>query len=114
VNALIDSGADTCLIPASMAEDLGIVIPNERQSRFYGTSGVSQAAYFDDVEFTLWNGDISQPAIRFDAYVGFCSSMEHVGMIILGQDGFFSQMRVGLDLRNNAIDIYPVGTLLHY
>jgi hypothetical protein len=53
VFAIVDSGADQCVFPASIAEALGIQIPNHRASAFSGSSQISQVAYFDQVQATI-------------------------------------------------------------
>ncbi len=57
IYALVDSGADICLFPASLAGQLGITIPNQNTYIFSGTSAQPQIAYFETVKATLWNGD---------------------------------------------------------
>ena len=87
--AIVDSGADNCIFPASLAMQLGITVPNQRTHVFSGTSDEPQIAYFDSIQATIWNGSDDAP-ITFDLYAGFCSSLEHVGVGLLGQEGFFS------------------------
>jgi len=103
--ALIDSGADHCIFPASFAKPLGITLPNHRFMRFSGTSNFSQTAYFDTIQVAIWNSNRNEEPILFDLYAGFCDSVEHVGLGILGQEGFFSRFKVILDHPNNIISI---------
>jgi hypothetical protein len=86
--ALVDSGADCCIFPASMAKALGIAIPNSRASPFSGTAEAPQVAYFETVQATIWNGKATEDPISFELYAGFCNTLEHVGLGLLGQEGF--------------------------
>ena len=97
--ALVDSGADSCVFPASVARSLDIEIPNERAAIFSGSLSESQVAYFAELEAMILPMeseviDADQEPISFSLYAGFCETLEHVGMGLLGHDGFFSRFRV--------------------
>ncbi len=99
VFALIDSGADTCVFPASVAETLGIPIPNDKPSRFSGSNSEPQIAYYEEIQATILpmdgpNIDPDQTPLTFPLYAGFCETMEHVGMGVLGLDDFFYRFSV--------------------
>src|SRR5208337_1173457 len=83
--AIVDSGADNCLFPASLAGQLGIATPNQNAYVFSGTSEQGQIAYFETVKATIWNGQPQEQPITFELYAGFCDTLEHVGMGLLGQ-----------------------------
>jgi hypothetical protein len=53
VLCLVDSGADDCIFPASIAHALGIAVSNQKQRRFAGTSGQMQIAYFETIKPVL-------------------------------------------------------------
>lgn len=53
--ALVDSGADECLFPASLAGQLGIAIPNQNSFVFSGTADAPQLAYFEAITVQVWN-----------------------------------------------------------
>ena len=57
------------------------------------------------VKATIWNGSPEESPIAFDLYAGFCDSLEHVGLGLLGQDGFFSLFGVSFDFANNEIAV---------
>ncbi|MGB9031367.1 MAG: hypothetical protein WCC27_14695 [Acidobacteriaceae bacterium] len=103
--ALVDSGADFCLFPASIAGALDISIPNQNASPFSGTSDSPQIAYFETVRASIWNGDHSEAPIIFDLYADFCSTLEHVGLGLLGRDGFFSRFSLSFDFRSNLLRV---------
>jgi hypothetical protein len=103
--SLIDSGADFCMFPASTAKLLGISLPTKRKLVFSGTAGTPQIAYFERVEAKIWNGNESEAPITFELNAGFCESLEHLGMGLLGQDGFFSQFSVAFDLPSRLFHV---------
>ncbi len=103
--AIVDSGADNCLFPASLAGQLGIAIPNQRAYVFSGTSEQGQIAYFETVEATIWNGQAEEQPITFDLYAGFCDTLEHVGIGLLGQEGFFSRFTVYFRQAENLFEL---------
>ena len=110
VFALIDSGADSCIFPASVAESLGISIPNANASRFSGSSNEVQVAYYERVTATILpmdapNIESNQAPINFPLYAGFCESLEHVGMGILGLEGFFSRFSVNFHYAQSYLEI---------
>jgi hypothetical protein len=103
--AIVDSGADFCLFPASMASALGIAIPNQNATLFSGSANAPQIAYFETVSVTIWNGDNAEAPITFDLYAGFCDTLEHVGLGLLGQNGFFSRFVVAFDHNTSTITV---------
>jgi hypothetical protein len=82
VLAIVDSGADICLIPNPLAYV------------FSGTTNHPQIAYFDKIKVTILDLLDSQQSISFDLNAGFCDTLEHVGLGLLGQEGFFSRFDV--------------------
>jgi hypothetical protein len=97
--AVADTGADLCVFPASFATALGILIPTSRVSVFSGSGDLAQTAYFEQVQATILPMDSpgiepDQEPITFPLFVGFCETLEHLGMGLLGQEGFFSQYQV--------------------
>jgi hypothetical protein len=97
--AFVDSGADSCVFPASIGAALGIAIPNQHPATFSGTLDSSQVAYFDEIQATvlpLESAEITadQEPITFPLYAGFCETLEHVGMGLLGHEGFFSRFEI--------------------
>ncbi len=105
--AIVDSGADSCIFPASLAAQLGINIPNQNASVFSGTANAPQIAYFETVKVSIWDMQTKTFTAGFDLYAGFCETLEHVGVGLLGQDGFFSRFAVTMDRANSFFEINP-------
>jgi hypothetical protein len=103
--ALVDSGADNCIFPASLAAQLNITIPNQNAYVFSGTSDQPQLAYFETVQAVIWNGNTNESPLTFDLYAGFCETLEHAGLGLLGQSGFFSRYQIGFNRGANFFDI---------
>jgi hypothetical protein len=103
--AIVDSGADFCLFPASIAVQLGVAIPNPKATPFSGTADAPQIAYFETVQATIGNGEPDGTPLTFDLYAGFCETLEHVGLGLLGQESFFSRFIVSFDHSQNLIRI---------
>jgi Aspartyl protease len=82
--ALVDSGADDCIFPASFGAQLGLNVYTGRHYAFGGAGGGgSQNAYFFDLQITLQN------IARYRIPVGFSTALEDFGIGLLGQNGFF-------------------------
>ena len=110
VFALVDSGADSCVFPASVAIDPGLELTQDKAADFSGSAGSKQTAYYAEVQATLLpmeapNIDSNQEPLSFPLYAGFCETLEHVGMGLLGQDGFFSQFHVNFHHRYGYFEI---------
>jgi len=103
--AMVDSGADFCLFPASMAKTLGIAVPNQNAAPFSGTADAPQIAYFETVTATIWNGNAAEAPIAFELYAGFCDTLEHVGLGLLGQSGFFSRFVLDFHYSDNRFSV---------
>lgn len=89
--ALIDTGADYILINSSIAKDLGIDYKSGVMNKTIGIEGRPIDTYFHELELEIANLSGS----RFKTLVGFINSSS-VG-ILLGQKGFFDNIRVTLD-----------------
>ena len=97
--ATVDSGADNCVFPASIGLALGIDLPNPRSSLFSGSRDEPQIAYYEEIEATILPMEsqqipTGQEPLSFPLYAGFCDTLEHVGMGLLGHAGFFSRFEV--------------------
>jgi hypothetical protein len=103
--ALLDSGADDCIFPASLAGPLGITIPNQNSYIFSGSGQASQVAFFENVEVAIWDYRSRTPVTVFGLYAGFCETMEHTGLGLLGQVGFFSKFKVTFDHADGYFEI---------
>jgi hypothetical protein len=110
VFALVDSGADSCVFPASVAETLGIPIPNQSVSVFSGSSDKPQIAYYEQIQASILPMDSpgiepNQPSLTFPLFAGFCDTLEHVGMGLLGQEGFFSRFGIHFHASQDYFEI---------
>jgi hypothetical protein len=110
VFAVIDSGADLCVFPASIATDLGIEIPNRSSSLFSGSNDTAQLAYFEQIQATILpmdapNIEPNQEPLAFPLYAGFCDTLEHIGMGLLGQEGLFSRFAVNFNHAESYFEI---------
>jgi hypothetical protein len=110
VFAIVDSGADLCIFPASVATRLGITLPNDKASAFSGSGETTQLAYFETIQATILpmdapNIDPDQEPIAFPLYAGFCETLEHIGMGLLGHEGFFSRFTVSFHNLQNYFEI---------
>ncbi len=108
--AVVDSGADACVFPATVARDLGISFPNERFSKFSGSAEEPQFAFFAEIQATILPMDAphidpGQEPMTFSLYAGFCETLEHVGMGLLGHEGFFSRFAVSFYAAQNYFEI---------
>jgi len=111
VFALIDSGADSCVFPASVAETLGISIPNQNSSRFSGSRSEAQIAYYEQIQATILPMNApkiepNQAPLNLPLYAGFCETLEHVGMGVLGLEGFFSRFSVNFQYADGYFEIF--------
>jgi|SRR3989344_5977979 len=100
---LIDSGADYCIFHAKLGEHLGINIKEGKQLTFYGTSGVSQIAYFHQISFKI-GGNLHT------CDVGFSYDMEKLAYGLLGQYGFFDRWTVKFEYHKENVELKEIGT----
>ncbi len=98
--ALIDSGADTCLINTSWAEAL--LYDDYKKGEIIGTVGISgnpQNVYYHDLEYEV--SDV--PGHKFTIPFGFVSGMN--ASILLGRLGFFDKYIINFDFKNNMFEV---------
>lgn len=100
--AIVDSGADDCVFPASFASHLGLDIANNTRTFIFGGAGSkNQTAYFFDLNVTF------EDFVSFKISIGFTPALEHVGIGLLGQNGFFENFTVSFDLSNRLFSLEP-------
>jgi len=97
--ALIDSGADDCIFPASFGRQLGLDIATGRHYPFGGAGSNNLAAYFFDMQLGI-------PGIRksYKVAIGFTEALEGHGL--LGQNGFFDRFSVRFNQARGMIIIH--------
>jgi hypothetical protein len=100
--AIVDSGADDCVFPASFASRLGLdLTTNTRTFVFGGAGSKNQIAYFFDLNVTF--GDF----VSYKLPIGFSAALESVGIGLLGQNGFFENFFVSFDLKSGFFSLEP-------
>jgi hypothetical protein len=84
----LDSGADSCVFPASFASILGLDIPIMPSHFTGGVGSLANPTWYTNLTISLGRG------IQFNSYAGFSPAMEAHGMGLLGQAGFFEYSNV--------------------
>ena len=99
--ALVDSGAASCIFDAQFAEVLGItdLVENGQEIVFEGISGHTLTGYCHDV--TLIIGGYQCPRIR----IAFSRDMPDNAVNILGQQGFFELFPIKFTYGKKEIDV---------
>ena len=91
---IVDSGADDCVFPRSFMQPLGLdplTAPTEMTS---GVGNPSVATHYSTVTIDL------QGQMSFPVYAGFTTGMDHLGIGLLGQAGFFERFKITFDYNN--------------
>ena len=98
--ALIDSGADDSVFPASFAKQLGLDFAQGRHYPFGGAADGNQDAYFFDLDVEVVG------ITRYSASVGFSAALEKWGHGLLGQNGFFDRFPLEFDLPSGIFALH--------
>jgi hypothetical protein len=101
----IDSGADSCVFPVSVATALGLDILQMKQQITGGVGNTGNITHYATVTLEIGQHDQSgnvryDPELRFDAYVGFTTGLEAQGIGLLGESDFFAKYLVTFDQKN--------------
>ncbi len=94
--ALVDSGADFCILKADIGEILGLDIKSGAPFDYRGISGAKSTGYFHRV----W---LAVKETRFMADVVFSYDIPRGGHQVVGQVGFFDHFKVNFDYRKASI-----------
>lgn len=94
--ALVDSGADDCIFPAEVAEDLNIPLDPKRVMRYRGVGTGHITAHFADVT-------VDVGGTRFLLYAGFSDATSVAP--IRGQNGFFDRFEVKFNRPKEVIEL---------
>ncbi|HZB87646.1 MAG TPA: hypothetical protein VE291_03215 [Terracidiphilus sp.] len=97
-----DSGADSCLFPLSLAILLKLDVLSLPIALSGGVGSQGNITYYDTVEIDIGNG------MKFSAYAGFTSAMNHIGWGLLGQAGFFENFAVEFLYNRKIFNIEPL------
>ena len=99
IDALVDSGADSCIFPGMLGVALGIDVHKGPIQRISGLGGRIIEARFHNIQLKLGKIDCK-------IYAGF--SFDTIGITgLLGQRGFFENFRVTFDRQNRCVIIHP-------
>ncbi len=97
---IVDSGADYCVFPLSFALVLGLNPQTATQSdRSSGLGSYNIPTYFWPVNIDL--AGITQ----FPVYAGFTEGLNHWGVGLLGQKGFFDRFSVCFILSQGIFEL---------
>jgi hypothetical protein len=99
--ALLDSGADWCLFPASMGEYLCIQVDQGEKIEFTGISALG-VAYFHEVTLEIGGWE-------HNCLVGFSPDLDKMNVpAVLGQNGFFDRYEVTFNYKKEIIEIKKI------
>lgn len=98
LEALIDSGADFSVFHSEIAEVLGVHWKSGAPHHFVGITGEKGTVYFHQIKMKIgkWTKNI---------YCGFSKDLAEENYGVLGQEGFFENFKVTLDLPSEIIAI---------
>jgi hypothetical protein len=96
--AIVDSGADYCAFPLPFVSPLGLDPLHAAVDQCVGVGGYGVPTYFWDVVIHLIGTEES-----FPTKVGFTEGLNHLGMGLLGQEGFFNRFQVSFDLCRSGL-----------
>lgn len=95
LDALVDSGADSCIFPGMLGVRLGIGVHNCPKQSITGLGAKVIEAHFHQVKLKVGN-------VECDVYAGF--TFDTIGISgLLGQRGFFDNFRVTFDRVENCV-----------
>lgn len=98
--ALVDSGSDTCFFDIEYAKALGLKIPCERTGKIFGVVPDKWVTQYIHRVFLTFDGH------QYDVEVGFIRGLSKNGYGILGQNGFFDQVK-SITFAKGEIEIIP-------
>lgn len=96
--ALVDSGADYSIIPASYATILGVDLDKCRDEPCRTAAGAGTIKIHD----TPFEGEVQAMRIRFAMKAAF---NEHASVVLLGREDFFKAFKVAFDHRALAFTL---------
>ncbi len=96
---LVDSGADTCIIPGDIGRAMGIDVESGTPFELGGVTGQKQTGYFHSV--TLKVGKHS-----YRTKVGFMDNMREGSFGMVGQKGFFDRFAIKFDYAERKLILH--------
>lgn len=99
-HALVDSGAEQCLMHADIGRHLGLTIEKGIRTKFRGiASKRDSVGYIHTINLLLAINQVQKTDIIFSDELG------DVGFGILGQLGFFDKFKISFDYKKGSIKI---------
>ena len=98
---LVDSGADSNIFDAQIAEILGLDLFSGKQAAVAGVTGVEEPIYIHTIDLLI-GGHLLK-----NLEVGFLKSMGRLGYGVVGQKGFFDIFVVKFDLKKEIVELKP-------
>lgn len=95
----LDSGADSCVFPASFASPLGLDLLSMPSQLTGGVGSSANRTHYDTLSMSLGSG------IQFTSYVGFTPGLDDLGIGLPGQAGFFEYYKVCFYQRESRFTI---------
>lgn len=95
---LVDSGADTCIFDAQIAEILKIDLKKGREQKVSGITGIVESYYIHPVSIAIGGW-------KYKIEVGFLPNIGRFGYGVVGQKGFFDIFVVKFDLKKEEIEL---------
>jgi hypothetical protein len=96
---LVDSGADTCIIPGDIGRAIGLDIEDGEEFELGGVTGDPQIGYFH--MFTL---KVGKHSLR--TKVGFMDTMREGAFGMVGQKGFFDRFAIKFDYAERKVILH--------
>jgi hypothetical protein len=96
---LVDSGADVCLMPASIGRLIGIDLESGAEDVIRGIANQQAKTYRHLVHITV------PKLASFDTSVAFSHDIKYG---ILGQEGFFERFRVTFDRKKLQFEVIDI------
>lgn len=97
---LVDSGADQSILPADIAEIIGINVESGQPGRFMGITGTEKELFMHEITMAVGGRQIQ-------TRVSFTYALPPQAMGVVGQHGFFDFFVVKFDLRKALIELRP-------
>lgn len=104
-DALIDTGADECIFPDSIAEPLGLDLARATTGRISGVGGDALSAAYTGLQLELTDGTMS---VRWPVIVGFVHYPRPAEeILILGHSGFLEFFTAVFDGEKRTLELLP-------
>lgn len=98
---LVDSGADSNIFDAQIAEILGLNLLSGKVAEVAGITGREEKYYIHHLDLKI-DGHLCK-----NVEVGFLKQMGRFGYGVVGQNGFFNLFAVKFDLIKEEVELKP-------